>query len=205
MTEANLSGWQIVVFALYLEGGATKRVHTEDVALRAFRLAPDAFSWVKYPQYPDKDIVRVALTDARKDRKGALVVGRAGKTQSSGETTSTDGWQLTEEGVKWVRENETRLNATLGTRNQRADRQHVLKALRHLRDSSLFHAFQANPESFVPTLGDLAELLRCRVDAEDHVWSKRFATLRNHAQLGKESEILSFLDKCETLRPVLPR
>jgi len=67
---------ELVVYGLYVAGGATERVHTEDLALKCWELFPDSFSWTKFAQYPDKDIVRVALTDARKEKYGALVNGR---------------------------------------------------------------------------------------------------------------------------------
>ena len=93
---------ELVVYALFLLGGDTNRVHTEDVALKCFELCPQSFSWVKHAEYPDKDIVRVALTDARKEHYGALVEGRAG--QRHGLTAKTkrgpvpDGWILTATG-----------------------------------------------------------------------------------------------------------
>jgi len=76
---------ELVVYCLYVVGGATERVHTEDLALKCWELFPDSFSWTKYPNYPDKDIVRVALTDARKEKYGALVSGRIeGKASGTG-------------------------------------------------------------------------------------------------------------------------
>jgi hypothetical protein len=82
-----LKNWEIAVYALFLEGGTSKPIHTEDIALACFRLAPDAFSWIRHVEYPDKDIARVALTDARmsladcfaaavaRDRKAELYTG----------------------------------------------------------------------------------------------------------------------------------
>ncbi len=94
---------------------------------------------------------------------------------------------------------------SLGTRRQRVDRQHVLKAMDHLRTSALFKEYQANPNTFVPRLGELAALLRCRVDAEAYVWSKRFAMLKNQARLAAQDDVLAFLEQCQTLRAELAR
>ena len=45
-----LKNWEVVVYALYLAGGVTRAIHTEEVALKCFGLAPDAFSWIRFPQ-----------------------------------------------------------------------------------------------------------------------------------------------------------
>jgi hypothetical protein len=79
----------LVVYALGILGGEFQRVHTEDIALKCHELFPDVFSWTRYPEIPDKDIARVALTDARKVKYGRLVEGRAGMWA---QTTSWPGW-----------------------------------------------------------------------------------------------------------------
>ncbi len=201
LTLAVLTNWEIVVYALYLEGGATDRVHTEDLALRCFGLAQDSFSWVKHRNYPDKDIVRVALTDARKPKHGALVSGRAGRTTAqSVETTSIkfpDGWQLTRSGVAWIQENEERLQHALNVRAVKPHRQDILRSLERVRKHPLFLEYQSDPGSFTPRIGDLAEMLRCRVDAEQFVWNKRFESLYNQAELAHQKDLVAFLDRCQ--------
>ena len=44
MTAKTYPNRQLVVYALYLLGGDTERVHTEDIALRCFELFPASFS-----------------------------------------------------------------------------------------------------------------------------------------------------------------
>ena len=77
--EEKTPNWETAVYALYLLGGATKSVHTEDVALKCFELAPGSFSWIKHAHLPDKEVTRSSLVDARKDKYGRLVTGRAGR------------------------------------------------------------------------------------------------------------------------------
>lgn len=72
---------ELVVYALSVLGGDSKPIHTEDIALKCHELFPESFSWTKHPEIPDKDIVRVALTDARKRQHGVLVEGRTGQRQ----------------------------------------------------------------------------------------------------------------------------
>ena len=54
----------------------------------------------------------------------------------------------------------------------------------------MFEEFQRKRDNFEPKLGDLAALLRCRVNADSQVWTKRFASLKNQAQLAEEQDIL---------------
>lgn len=209
VAEEKIPNWETAVYALYLLGGATKPVHTEDIALKCFELAPRSFSWIKHGHLPDKEVTRSSLVDARKDKNCRLVTGRAGRHKgqyrSRGVDPETDGWSLTEEGAKWVQRNQERIERSLGSATNQSNRQEILRSIQRLRQSALFKDYVHDRESFVPGLGDLAALLRCRVDTEQHVWSKRFAALKNHAQLAEQDDVLAFLEKCEALRPLLVR
>lgn len=77
--------------ALADAGGRSVPVDTEDIAMRAYELAPKQFAWRKYPDQVNLDGVRVALTDAVKDKHGALVEG-----------SLKAGWMLTQAGVAWA-------------------------------------------------------------------------------------------------------
>ncbi len=83
---------EVVTWAVYLLGGAQKRVDTEDVAIKVFGLAPKRFSWRKYPDQINLELVRVYLSAAKDVKHGELLVG-------SGRT----GWSLTRKGLMWVR------------------------------------------------------------------------------------------------------
>ncbi len=168
-TQVHFKNWEVAAFALFALGGGEKFVHTEDVALKCFELAPGSFSWIRHPQLPDKDIARVALTDARKEKAGALVTGRAGRgvRQSTGGAygSKSDGWRLTEAGVRWCLENAPRFGSQLGVVGPRAHRQEALQKLQRIRSHSLFKEFQSSPSNTDFTVGSLADLFRCRVDA----------------------------------------
>lgn len=83
---------QLVTLALYLEGGEDRFIDTEDIAVKAHSIAPGRFSWRKYPEQINLELVRVFLSDAKKPDKGVLVSGSGRK-----------GWTLTSEGLKWVK------------------------------------------------------------------------------------------------------
>lgn len=195
-----LNNWEVAVYALYLTGGVSKPIHTEEVALKCFELARDAFSWVRFPQFPDKDIARVALTDARKAKAGIRVMGRAGRGLRPAPTLHTesasDGWMLTDSGVAWVAENGKRLSRLFAGREPRSDRQDMLQKLSRIRTHSLFEAFISQPSSFSPSLGEMADLFRCRPDAPLSVWQKRIQGLRGQARLADQMDTFEFLDRC---------
>jgi len=202
-----LTNWEIAVYALYVLGGVSHKIHTEDVALQCYGLAPDAFSWIRHSEYPDKEVTRSSLVDARKDKYGSLVKGRSGRGKGQTNKTSShampDGWQLTQNGIDWIKENNDRLVAQLEVRIDKSTRQETLKHLNRIKKHKLFLDFIQMGESFVPDIGELADMLRCRVDASDRVWSTRFMTFKNEAKLVDQQEILKFLTQCESLMPNL--
>ena len=116
----------------------------------------------------------VALTDARKDKYGALVDGRSGEKQGQFRTTKrspvSDGWTLTEAGVVWIKENEARLEVHGGRGSLKSHRQRVLKQLSKVTRHSLYLSYLKKGEEFTPSIGDVAALVRCRVDAPREVW-----------------------------------
>ena len=66
----SLANHEIVTLAVYLLGGDTQRVDTEDVAVKANALAGGRFTWRKYPDQINIDAVRKRLWDAAKPEKG---------------------------------------------------------------------------------------------------------------------------------------
>ncbi len=194
---------ELVVYALHLLNGAVERVHTEDIAIKAHELFPGSFSWTRHPDLPDKDIVRVALTDARKERYGSLVEGRTG--QHKGQYTKTkrdpalDGWILTEAGLNWIKENQAHFEAAIDSTGEiKTHRQKVLRQLERFRNHRFFGDFTREPDSFSPGIGGLADLLRCRVDADEEVWVQRLEAIRRKARVAEQSDVLDFVDACES-------
>lgn len=188
---------EMVVYALYCLGGATKSLHTEDIALKCFELWPSAFSWTKHTQFPDKDIVRVALTDARKEKFGNLVDGRSGQTRGQSNVTKrrkvADGWFLTGSGISWCEANKGRFESAHPIPKEH--RQKSMQFLRRVRKHKVFALYSDNPEKFYPSIGDLADLLRCRVDAAEAVWTERFERIRKHAAATGQDEYFPFVGK----------
>ena len=107
--NAQLANRKLITIVLYESGGVISKVHTEDIAIKAHEMFPDSFSWTKYPDRVDKDIVRVALVEAARQLNGAMVDGRSGRgrghTKGKSQPRETDGWKLTETGIAFAKEN----------------------------------------------------------------------------------------------------
>ena len=96
----NVSQREVVCLAVYLCGGNTKFVDTEDIAIKADEIAPGRFSWKKHPERIDKEVVRTYLSDLKKEKYGSLLDG-----------TGKRGWVLSAAGVEWITHNVKRLGA----------------------------------------------------------------------------------------------
>jgi hypothetical protein len=81
MAGTELSNIEITIYALYRLRGYERKVHTEEIAYESYQLAKDRFGWklsqFRAKGFPDKDVVRVALTDAVKDTRYCSRSGRA--------------------------------------------------------------------------------------------------------------------------------
>lgn len=87
--------------SVYLLDGAARAVDTEDAAVQCHELAPKLFSWQKYPEQINLELVRVSLSDAKKQKHGELLAG-SGK----------EGWRLTARGLDWMGQTGQALLAT---------------------------------------------------------------------------------------------
>ncbi len=183
---------ELVVYVLSLLGGESKSVHTEDIARKCHELFSDSFSWRKFPEYPDKEVVRVGLMDARREKNGQLVKGRSGQDRGK----IPDGWMLTEDGIEWLKKNHIRFEALAGSNELKEHRQKLLQQLKRVKQHVLFEKFITNREQFSPSIGDLADLLRCRVDANPTVWEERFESVLRKAHATDQKEIMEFIEKC---------
>lgn len=105
--NSSLANHQIVTLAVYLLGGETKQIDTEDIAVKANELAPGRFCWRKYPSQINIETVRAFLSDAKKAKNGSYISG-LGK----------DGWQLTEAGLSFARANLIHVNAAALSRER---------------------------------------------------------------------------------------
>ncbi len=77
---------------MYLCGGDRHAIDTEDIAIKVNELAPGRFTWRKYPNQINLELVRTYLSAAKR---------RAGYLSGVG----TVGWTLTPKGLAWAKSN----------------------------------------------------------------------------------------------------
>lgn len=91
MTNNNtFSNKEIGVLSVYLLGGESKYIDTEDIAVKANELAPGRFLWRKYKNQINMEVVRKRLSDAKTD--GDLL------------GSYSKGWILSEKGLQYAKE-----------------------------------------------------------------------------------------------------
>jgi hypothetical protein len=88
----HLSNYELVTLAVFLLGGDSHCVDTEDVAVKVNEIAPGRFTWRKYPDQINIEYVRVRLSEAKKSESGAYLTG-----------SGAGGWMLTEHGLVFAR------------------------------------------------------------------------------------------------------
>ena len=188
----------VVVYAVAALGGESQFVHTEDIAIKCHELAPDAFSWTKHTQHPDLEVARRTLLNIRSAEFGALVEGRSGQGPRTKGIRTEDGWRLTAPGREWVSAHGTRVEGALNSTALSDRRQRVLQQLRRVYAHSAWLEFRDDANRFSPTLGDLAELMRVRVDAPADVWKSRFDELLGRSVLIQDEDLIRFARQCRS-------
>lgn len=107
--SSELANHEVVTLAVYLLGGEREPIDTEDVAKKASELAPGRFTWRKYKDQINLEVVRVYLSDAKKKAKGAYLIG-----------SGNSGWTLSEAGLAFARTNVGALDALQAASPRRA-------------------------------------------------------------------------------------
>ena len=166
---------EAVTISLYLLGGAEAARDTEDVAIRVAELAPGMFSWKHYPERIDKELVRVALSDAR--LKKEWVIGSHNK----------GGWLLTTAGLEFARSSEGRLRgATPVRRTGSEERKHERERARMLSTPAFLMV--QNGDDLGDISADEADaFFRINVYVEGQARERKIARIEN--QFGDDAEL----------------
>lgn len=194
-----LSNKDIVIYAIFKLGGIEKKVHTEDITMECFRLSPERFSWTlqKYfKKFPDKEIARVTLKNLKqaKTNEAKLVDGRAGASSVGKET---DGWRLTPEGVKWIGNNQKRIEAALKIDNKTSRRPHIRNIIKKFENEVCYQKYIKDGSVKNVNRYEFTDMLLCRPDAAPEVISKNFRKLKAQAEYTQDKSIISFINDCE--------
>lgn len=87
-----LRQYELAALAVYLLGGATRSIDTEDAAVKCHQIAGGIFAWQKHKDQINLELVRVSLSDAKKAKYGGLLSG-----------SGREGWRLSSRGLDWIR------------------------------------------------------------------------------------------------------
>ena len=188
-----LSDKEIVLYALYLLGGWQKRVHTEDIALKCFQIAPTKFSWVKYPEYPDIAPARFALEAAKKPKHGALVKGESERKRT---VKRVGGWMLTANGLQWIQANKELIEKYLGKHVPTGERLPADRKLKELLGSVAFKKFINDGEQTEISHAEFAESLVCTVNTRSEVLKDRLEQFYSIGEKFKKQEIKNYVNFC---------
>ena len=188
-----LSDKDIVLYALYILGGWQKRVHTEDIALKCFELAPSKFSWVKYPQYPDLAPARFALESTKKPKYGALVKGGSERKRT---VKSVGGWMFTANGIQWIKDNEKRIENYLGRLRPIGDRTPADRKIKELLKSVAFNKYEDYGEKADISHAEFAESLLCTINTRPEVLNDRLEQLLSIAEKLNKKNIKEYINFC---------
>ena len=138
----SFSNHEIVTLAVYLLGGESKAIETEDVAVKANEIAPGRFNWRKYPHQINIENVRTFLSDAKKPKNGHYLLG-SGK----------EGWLLTEAGCQFARKRVGELDGIdlSKTRHTALERQWINRERGRMLASEVFSKFQSGRINAITT------------------------------------------------------
>jgi hypothetical protein len=186
------SAVDVVVYAVYLLGGAAKRVDTEDIAVKANEVAPGRFVWSKYPDQINLELIRVSLSDAKKPEKGKLLAG-SGKT----------GWSLTPSGLKWVLLRRDALEGSLHTahlthetRRQSPTLTRYRKEKARIEQSGAWAKWVLGEQDSL-TEGDAREVFRIDPYTDERMVAEKLSRLLD--LLSKDDMVSAFLNQLSVL------
>jgi hypothetical protein len=132
------SKMDVIVLALDEAGGRGDPIDTEDVAIKAWQLAPKSFCWRKYESQVDISTVRLTLRHAAESKNGARVGG-----------SMRAGWHLTPAGLRWLESEGSKVRRRLGIKvpinrgERRAETRHQAIEIQRLTRSDAYRLWKA--------------------------------------------------------------
>jgi hypothetical protein len=174
---------EVVTLAVFRLGGAQRAIDTEDVAVEAHKLAPGRFSWRKYPEQINLELIRVYLSDAK--MKHDLLLG-SGKT----------GWRLTQAGLSWAEQAERSAKPGAYARTRSQSRGGSVDEQRYHRERSRIVGTEAwklwsSGERDIP-VSDAKEVFRIDSYARGALLEAKLTRMR--AMFIRDEEIAPFID-----------
>jgi len=186
-----LTNWlrqsEIVTLAVYRLNGVSAPVDTEDVAIEANRLAPGMFSWRKYKDQINLELVRVNLSDAKK-KSHQLLTG-----------SGNEGWRLTKKGLQWAQQADTKhegggeASAVVRLPLSPGERKRLERERKRLQTTSAWRNWRNGGN--VPSLAESKEVFR--IDSYTIGAMQETKITRLVDMFSDEPEMLVFFDVVE--------
>lgn len=166
--------------ALLRLGGDTSMVDLEDVAIEAYRLAPDRFRWRRH-NFPNLDLVRISLSDANK--RGARLVLR---------DESGKGRMLSVEGARRAAEVVHRIDAGHDAHGDDTLRRQDLAELARMEGHPAYNRWRQVGIGAVDAV-DLADIVRCSASTPVDVFCDRLRRGQAVAAHWNRDDLARFL------------
>ena len=184
-----LSKKEIVLISLYQSGGYKSRVHTEEVAHRAFQINRDLFCWKlkKFKNFPDISQAYKTLSHLSEEKK---VFG------TKNEDENKDGWILTDDGLSFCKNDLAEFIDI--KKNKSNPQQHEKSYLISIKQSQFYKEWNSNNEKKLSkrTIYDVAEILKVLTSNTPRLIEKFYET-KIFAKVLNEN-VHSFLEYIET-------
>jgi hypothetical protein len=178
----------LALAALSQLGGATKFVDIEDVALEAFKVAPDRFGWRTKKRYPSWERVRTSFVHANQNEQ------RRGTQPLVVSNTEGSAWKLTAEGVNFVRNNAAKAEAATGRKRSPVSQSSPsARRTREIRNHSTFQKFMQGAVVADIERYELADMLVCPPDSSASFVKRKIDSALAAARDVEDGEVERFL------------
>lgn len=174
----------LVVWSLYLLGGAANWIDVEALYLKAFELAPARLSWRTRSDLPDYKKCAKALqsVEARESEHEGFLVKQNQYFR-----------MLSPAGLAWCTTHKVQLEAIYQGRRVASQSIHEdMRRLREVERSQVFREFCDSGVVEVP-LWQLAEFLRCSLDSRPDVWLSRVSAIGDAAVSQEHHKVEEFV------------
>ena len=176
----------LLIWALYLAGGAENWIDIEELYLKAFELAPARLSWRTRQDIPNYQTCHKALFDLQDSGNPwhLPVVIRNGRYER----------RLTADGLRWCKENEEHLQALYSSSQVVPGAfQDDARRVRAIINSPAYGAW-AKAGELTCERWELAEALRCRANSPISTWLTRLDEHLISAQRNGHEDVEGFLN-----------
>ena len=186
--STNPNNPELLIWCLFLLGGADKFVDVEDLFMKAFELAPARLSWRTRPEIPDYKKCAISLYEIEDPKRSAFTdsILKNGAYQR----------KLSIAGSNWCETYSSHFAKlySLGIVPSAAI-QDDGRIIRSIESSTIYVNFLKNPQIELP-LYEIADLFRCMPDANDAVWASRFDLAEHAAKRNGRDSVILFIHKC---------